>query len=189
MRKGLQIAALCLLGGMAAVSQLGRAQAAPGAQSAAAESDTAASKRHPHLQQKITLAVTDKPLGDVLADLPPALSARLCAEREIAGQRVTLRLTDQAVSLVIDRLVRLMVNSFSAQVERGSPDQLDQAVLTFQMASYHPGTQVFIADVKIGGRTLVRHEGRIRCTSRIRAHCHHARYPTAHGASRELNTV
>lgn len=62
----------------------------------------------PVLQQKVTVTVTDRPVGDVLAGLTPTLKADLTASREAADQRITLRLINQPVYLLMDRLVRLL---------------------------------------------------------------------------------
>ena len=62
----------------------------------------------PLLQQKITLEVTDRPLGDVLKALSPALKADLTVSAGIADQRVTLHLTDQPVYLLLNRLPQLL---------------------------------------------------------------------------------
>jgi hypothetical protein len=62
----------------------------------------------PQLQQKVSLAVTDQPVGDMLTSLSPTLSADLTAQRDVADQRVTLHITDQPVFVVMDRITRLL---------------------------------------------------------------------------------
>jgi len=62
----------------------------------------------PLLQQKVTLEATDRPLGDVLKDLSLTLKVDLTASSQIADQRVTLRLTDQPVYLLMNRLPQLL---------------------------------------------------------------------------------
>lgn len=62
----------------------------------------------PLLQEKVTLEATDRPLGEVLALLSPRLKVDLTASPGIADQRVTLRLTDQPVYLLLNRLPALL---------------------------------------------------------------------------------
>ena len=63
---------------------------------------------NPLLQQKVTLAVTDRPLGDVLVTLTPTLKVDLSASAPVADQRVTLHLTDQPVYRLMERLPALL---------------------------------------------------------------------------------
>ncbi len=62
----------------------------------------------PLLQEKVTLEATDRPLGDVLKDVSLTLKMDLTASSQIADQRVTLRLTDQPVYLLMNRLPQLL---------------------------------------------------------------------------------
>lgn len=62
----------------------------------------------PLLQKKITLEVTDKPLGDVLKGISAKIPADLRASSSIADQRVTLHSTDQPVYVLMDRLLKLL---------------------------------------------------------------------------------
>ena len=63
---------------------------------------------NPLLQQKITLEATDRALGDVLKELSPTLKVDLAVSSQIADQRVTLRLTDQPLYLLMARLPQLL---------------------------------------------------------------------------------
>lgn len=62
----------------------------------------------PLLQQKVTLEATDRPLGEVLKALSPALKVDLTASSQIANQRVTLHLSDQPLHLLMNRLPQLL---------------------------------------------------------------------------------
>ncbi len=82
--------------------------APPAAKAAAADPAPRLLRDIPQLQPQITLDVTDRPIGDVLAGLPPSLPAALSAARDVADQRVTLHLTAQPLYAVMDRLSRLL---------------------------------------------------------------------------------
>lgn len=62
----------------------------------------------PLLQEKFSVEVTDRPLGDVLKELSPRLKVDLTASSQVADQRVTLHLTDQPVYLLMNRLPALL---------------------------------------------------------------------------------
>ena len=66
---------------------------------------------NPLLQEKVTLETTDRPLGDVLAQLPATFKVDLTTSAKIADQRVTLRLADQPLFRLMDRLPRLLSHS------------------------------------------------------------------------------
>ena len=86
----------------------GEAAPAPVPIKAAPPAESTLLRDDPLLQQKITLEVTDKPLGDVLKDLSPTLKVDLTVSAAIADQRVTLRLTDQPLYLLLNRLPQLL---------------------------------------------------------------------------------
>lgn len=65
-------------------------------------------REDPLLQEKVTLEVTDKPLGDFLAELSPKLKVDISAASQVADQRVTLHLTDQPLYLLMNRLPALL---------------------------------------------------------------------------------
>lgn len=63
---------------------------------------------NPILQEKVSVEATNCSLGDVLAGLSPRLKVDLTASAQVADQRVTLRLTNQPLYLLMERLPALL---------------------------------------------------------------------------------
>ena len=63
---------------------------------------------NPLLQEKITLEATDRPLSDCLAELSSKLKVELSATSQVADQRVTLRIANQPLYLLMERLPALL---------------------------------------------------------------------------------
>lgn len=85
-----------------------QAPSAPAAVSMPATVKSTLLRDDPQLQEKLSVEVTNRALGDVLADLSRTLKIDLTASPQVADQRVTLHLTDQPLYRLMGRLPQLL---------------------------------------------------------------------------------